>query len=94
MSKNINKLIHAYVNAYDLTFKKKYSIPKINDGNGDLSKRWYVYFSFRNPENGKLERQTPIYAGVNQFENLKDRKAAIKILRDAVEGILQNGYDP
>ena len=25
--------------------KKKYSEPKIYDADGDLSKRWYVYFS-------------------------------------------------
>ena len=37
--------------------KKKYSTPKIYDAKGDLSKRWYVYFSFRNPNTDKLERQ-------------------------------------
>ena len=48
-----------YDNAYDLKIKKNYSTPKIYDANGDLSKRWYVYFSFRNPETGKLKRVTP-----------------------------------
>lgn len=94
MPKKFSKLLNEYVNAYDLTLKKKYSIPKIYDANGDIKKRWYVYYSFRNPENQKLERQTPVYSGLNEFENLKDRKAAAKILRDAVEGILRNGYDP
>jgi hypothetical protein len=30
---------------HDLKEKKKYSEPKIYDADGDLSKRWYVYFS-------------------------------------------------
>ncbi|OXG00026.1 phage integrase family protein [Flavobacterium araucananum] len=81
-------------NAHVLSYKKKYSTPNIYDANGDLSKRWYVYFSFRNPVTEKLERQTHVYAGVNQFKTLKERKAAVKILRDAVETILVNGYNP
>ncbi len=48
---NFNKSLifdnqNAYVFAYDLSMKKKYSNPKIYDANGDLSKRWYVYFSY------------------------------------------------
>jgi len=37
-------------NEHDLEHKKQFSDPKIYDANGDLSKRWYVYFSYRNPE--------------------------------------------
>ncbi|RKR11137.1 phage integrase family protein [Flavobacterium sp. 90] len=80
--------------AHVLSYKKQYSTPSIYNADGDLSKRWYVYFSFRNPATGKLERQTHVYAGVNQFKTLKERKEAIKILRDAVETILVNGYNP
>lgn len=68
-----------------------YSTPKIYDANGDMTKRWYVYFSFRNPKTGKMERQTPIYLGVNQFKKLSERKEAIKILRDTLEKGLENG---
>jgi len=94
MSKIRQLLLVEYANAYDLGFKKKYSEPKIYDAGGDLSKRWYVYFSFRNPQNDKLERQTPIYQGVNQYTELSTRKKAIKILRDSVSAILKNGYNP
>lgn len=82
---------NAYDNAYDLGIKKKYSKPRIYDAGGDLSKRWYVYFSWRNPATDKLVRQTPIYAGVNQFETKAERTKAINTLRDAVEGILKSG---
>ncbi|MDL2143584.1 site-specific integrase [Flavobacterium tructae] len=94
MSKIGHLLTKEYDNAYDLTYKKPYSIPSIYDANGDLSKRWYVYYSFRNPLTNKLERQTPIYSGVNQFKSLKERKEAIKILAKAVESILKNGFNP
>lgn len=83
-----------YANEYVLGYNKPYSEPKIYDANGDINGRWYVYYSFRNPETGKLERQAPIYAGVNQFKNLKERREAIKILRESVSLILKNGYNP
>lgn len=94
MPKIIDLLSNEYANAYALEYKSQYSAPKIYDANGDLSKRWYVYYSYRNPATDKLERQTPIYAGVNKFKNLKERKNAIKILAKAVENILENGFNP
>ena len=94
MSKIRHLLTKEYANAYDLTYKKQYSVPKIYDANGDLTKRWYVYYSFRNPSTDMLERQTPIYSGVNQFKTLKERKEAIKILAKAIETILENGFNP
>ncbi|MGL5112162.1 MAG: tyrosine-type recombinase/integrase, partial [Flavobacterium sp.] len=94
MSKIIDLLSNEYANAYDLEYKSQFSAPKIYDANGDISKRWYVYYSFRNPATDKLERQTPIYAGVNRFKNLRERKNAIKILAKAVENILENGFNP
>lgn len=94
MSKIRHLLTKEYANAYDLSYKKLYSSPSIYDAKGDLSKRWYVYYSFRNPETNKLERQTPIYSGVNQFKTVKERREAIKILAKAIETILENGYNP
>ncbi|WP_223253714.1 site-specific integrase [Flavobacterium sp. LM5] len=94
MSKIIALLTNEHASAHVLSLKKKYSTPNIYDANGDLSKRWYVYYSYRNPATDKLERQTHIYAGVNKFKTLKERKNAIKILAQAVENILENGYNP
>lgn len=94
MSKIHDLLSKEHENAHVLSYKKQYSTPSIYNANGDLLKRWHVYFSFRNPATEKLERQTHVYAGVNQFKTLKERKEAIKILRDAVETILVNGYNP
>ena len=39
-----------YETAYDLSTKKPFSNPKIYTAKGNLSMRWYVYFSFRDPK--------------------------------------------
>ncbi|MFK7813377.1 MAG: hypothetical protein AB8B59_12870 [Maribacter sp.] len=44
-----------YESAYNLPVKKIFSKPKIYSAKGDLTKRWYVYFSYRNPKSGKME---------------------------------------
>jgi integrase len=100
MSKIKDLLKIEYDFEYDFEYSKmkqrlkKYSTPKIYRANGDLTKRWYVYYSFVNPETGKLERQAPIYDAVNSFDTLRLRNKAIKVLRDAVEVVLENGYNP
>ena len=95
MSDFYNKLKNAYENAYTSAYAMKnrgvYSTPKIYDANGDISKRWYVYFSFKNPQTGQMERQTPIYLGVNRYKKLSERREAIKVLRDTLEKALANG---
>lgn len=77
-----------------LYMKKKYSAPKIYNAKGDLSKRWYVYYSFRDPKSDLLVRQPPVYAGVNELKTNAERTEAITILRKSVSVILDNGYNP
>ncbi len=55
-----------YDSAFDLSEQKFFSKPKIYTVKGNLNKRWYVYFSFRHPETGKLKRLTPFYGNTNQ----------------------------
>jgi hypothetical protein len=80
MSNFQDLLKNEYENVYDLTNLKQFSIPKIYDAKGNLSKRWYVYYSFRNSINNKLKRQNPIFSEIIRFKTIKDRKAAAKIL--------------
>ena len=83
-----------YDNAYDLNTKKKFSIPKIYDANGDLSKRWYVYFSYRNPKTGKLKRITPFYGDANKYRSKEDRMQVLTQYRKTLLKFLQQGYSP
>jgi hypothetical protein len=79
---------------HDLTQKKLYSLPKINSANGDLSKRWYVYFSFRNPETGKMKRLSNIYGEANKYKTKEDRLSALTIYRKRLLNLLKQGYNP
>ena len=66
-------LTNEYANAYDLSTNSLFSEPKIYIANGDLSKRWYVYYSYRNPKTGKMERQNPIYKDINRYKTKYER---------------------
>ncbi len=83
-----------YVLEYDLKKKKQFSQPKIYDAKGDLSKRWYVYFSFRNPETGKLERQASVYGNANSYSTKGERLEVLTMLRRSLTDFLKKGYNP
>ncbi|SNR48778.1 Phage integrase, N-terminal SAM-like domain [Maribacter sedimenticola] len=83
-----------YKSAYDLSVKRNFSIPKIYSANGDLNKRWYVYFSFRDPKSGKLKRQTPFYGNANTYKSKEDRLSVLVTYRKVLLRLLKQGYDP
>lgn len=79
---------------HDLEHKKNFSNPKIYTANGDLSKRWYVYYSFRNPETGKLQRMKNIYGKANSFKTKEERLSALSLYRRRLLKFLKEGYNP
>lgn len=87
-------LLNEYRNAYVLTAKKNYSEPKIYDANGNIAKRWYVYFSFRNPDTGLLVKQTPIYGGANNFKTKQERYEVLNAYRKSLKKLLDQGLSP
>lgn len=92
-------LLNEYANEYQNEYGKMksgylFSKPKIYDAGGDMSKRWYVYFSYRNSQTGKMERQAPVYLNINRIKDFTDRKRAIKALRDVLEKMLKEGNVP
>ena len=54
------------------TFLPGRNLPKLKK-NKALKKDWVVYFSFRNPKTGKLEKQPFIKAGANKLKTKTDR---------------------
>ena len=36
--------------------KKIVILPKLNDAGGDLSKKWFIYYSVRDPRTDKMKR--------------------------------------
>lgn len=89
--------------------KLNYSEPKIYTGGVDinswsmlsklekkqaLTKQWYVYYSFRNPETNKLERQTSIKGGANRYKDKKSRYYILKKLQESLSYVLSEGFNP
>ena len=96
-------------NVYDFPMKLNYSEPKIYTGGVDintwtklsratqreaLNKEWYVYYSFRNPNSGRLVRQTNIKAGANFFSDKRSRYHILKMIRESLLIVLQEGFNP
>ncbi|MCH4552705.1 hypothetical protein [Aestuariibaculum lutulentum] len=79
---------------HDLSKRPQFSTPKIYTVNGNLGKRWYVYFSFRNPKTGKLKRVTPFYGDVNKYKTKEARMEALTIYRKTLIKLLKLGYNP
>ena len=79
---------------HGVTEKKLYSTPKIYTAKGNLDRRWYVYFSFRNPETGKLVRQQNIYGIANKYKTKKNRNAILTVYKKRLLQLLKEGYNP
>ena len=102
----ILRAVHA--NVYDLPMKQ-FSKPKIYTGGVDianwgkltakekekaLSKRWYVYFSYRHPETNLLVRQANIHWGANEYASKEDRFNYLNRIRIKIQSGLQLGFNP
>jgi len=83
-----------HVLEHDLSNKNLFSNPKIYNANGNLTKRWYVYFSFRNPSSGKMERMGNIYGKTNKYKTKEDRLAILSSYRRNLLHLLREGYNP
>lgn len=102
-------LQRVHENVHVLPMKLNYSEPKIYTGGVDISawsklnvkekkasleKPWYIYFSFRNPETKKLERQPNIKAGANKLKTKRERYTFLKTMQQALLELLQYGFNP
>lgn len=65
----------------------------LHDREGDLEKRWYISYSYRNPITRKMERFR-IYGHVNRFKTKKERIQRLQSLKRSVEKLLREGYNP
>ena len=71
-----------------------FSPPKIYTANGNLSKRWYVYFSFKDPETGKMKRMGNIYGKVNNYKTKEARLTILTSYRKNLLFLLKKGFNP
>lgn len=59
----------------------------------DKGVKWFVWFSFRNPETKKFER-FKVYEGINTIPDLEEKKEFAKDLQTAVNIYLKEGNSP
>ena len=70
----------------------QYSKVVINDYKGDLSQRWYVYFSFQDPDSGKMK---PFKFFISQkFKTRTSRFNEAARMRDEYKDKLKTGWTP
>lgn len=68
-------------------------LPKLFDYNGDLSKKWYVYFSVVNPRTNKLEPKK-IYKGLHSKKTHQQRYQAAQEIILQYTQLIKAGYNP
>lgn len=87
-----------YSNEYSIVMPNiPYKLPKIYHGGKDydLSQRWYVYYSYINPNTGKMQRQPPIYMNVNRdYTTVKERLSRLNAISKNLAELLKKGYSP
>lgn len=75
-------------------FKGKWSNLSKQEQSNALKKKWYVFWSYRNPATGKLERRQNIHGPTNSFKTYKERMEVLRHLRSELEHTLKNGMNP
>ncbi|WP_335966682.1 hypothetical protein [Galbibacter sp. PAP.153] len=79
---------------YNGGFKGKWSELTKAQQNKALKKQWYLRWSYRNPETGKMERQQNIYGGANEYYTYRERMEFLKTLERNLTELLSTGYNP
>ena len=72
--------------------KKIVILPKLNDAGGDLSKKWFVFYSVRDPRTDKMERFR-VFEGLNIPDEAKRRKLAVAKIAELTQK-LKCGWTP
>jgi len=68
-------------------------LARLNSRNGDIQKNWFVQYSYRNPESGKM-CQFRISKGLNSIKDCEKRKAKGNAIAEEINTKLKNGYSP
>lgn len=72
--------------------KKLVILPKLNDSGGDLSKKWFIYYTVRNPRTNEMERFRD-HRELSQADESERRAIAEKKIRELTEK-LKRGWTP
>ncbi|MDR1676215.1 MAG: site-specific integrase, partial [Tannerella sp.] len=70
--------------------KKEIVMPHLNDCGGDLSKKWYVEYSIRNPQTDNMER-VRLYEEINRFQTCRERYVCARKIIENCSNQIRNG---
>ncbi len=73
--------------------QKKIILPQIYTNGDQLEKEWHVFFSYRNPETGIMERFRK-QTGINKHKTYEEKLKAAETLRKQLKDKLMNGWSP
>lgn len=73
--------------------KLKFVLPKLNDRRGDLSKSWYVEYSYRDEKTDKLERFR-IYEGFSSLSTKEERYIHAEKIVDSYTKKILSDWNP
>ncbi len=72
---------------------KEFILPKIYTYKNDITKKWFVYYSFYDHKEGKLQR-FKYYKGINQRDTVEKRRGYINGVRKRIEKKMLSGWNP
>ena len=67
--------------------------PKLYDGKGDLRKQWFVYYSFRDPDTGRMKR-FKVFDNINHYSTKTERRSRGKQIIEAIKNLILEGWSP
>lgn len=70
-----------------------YTLARLHDRKGDLSKQWYVSYYFQNPKTGK-KQEFKETEGINKPKTAKGRTQVARDLILMIDEKLKSGYNP
>lgn len=68
-------------------------LPKLKNCGGDLSKKWYVEYSCRNPQTNEMKRFR-YYEGFSELRTVEEREIYAEKLISEIKTKLEKGIDP
>lgn len=72
---------------------QEYILPKVHTYDKDISKRWFVYYSFIDPSTGKMKR-FKYYKGINDRDTLEKRISYIYGVKTRIKKKILSGWNP
>ena len=68
-------------------------LPQLNNQKGNLRKQWFVFYSYKNPKTGKMQR----FRTSEGFTSLPTAAARLRVANKLITDLtyrLQNGFNP